>query len=248
MIVQKCCHDFDMISWLIGSPCKSVSSYGSLLYFNAENAPDGSAERCVDCKVKNCPYNARKIYFDNDEIGFDAVGNRGWPCDILVENPTEERLAKAIKDGPYGKCVFRCDNNVVDNQVVDMSFENGATATLTMTGFTAKNFREYKIFCTKGEIVADQGKNLITVTPFGGKSTVYDINKLAADLSGHGGGDNRMLDEMFSALELGGETASSVKTSVRTHMMAFAAEKSRKSGGEKINIDDIYSENMGGMR
>ena len=251
MIVQKCCHDFDMISWLMGSPCKSVSSYGSLLYFNKENAPAGSAERCVECKVSDCPYNAHKIYFDNGEIGFDAAGNRFWPCDILVENPTREKLENAISKGPYGKCVFRCDNNVVDNQVANMSFENGAVATLTMTGFSAKNFREYKIFCTKGEITADQGKNIITVTRFGENPVEYDINKIAVDLSGHGGGDNRMLDEMFASLENGGEAASSIKTSVRTHLMAFAAEKSRLSGGKQIFIDDVYSENSeknGGKR
>lgn len=248
MIVQKCCHDFDMISWLVGAPCRSVSSYGSLLYFNEKNAPAKSAARCVDCAVDDCPYNARKIYFDNDEIGFDRVGNRGWPCDILAENPTKERLEKAIADGPYGKCVFRCDNNVVDNQVVNMCFEGGAVATLTMTGFSAKNFREYKIFGTKGEIAADQGKNVITVTPFGGTPVVYDINKTAADLSGHGGGDNRMLDEMFTALENGGEMVSSIKTSVHTHMLAFAAEKSRREGGKQIFIDDIYSEKNGGKR
>ncbi len=248
MIVQKCCHDFDAISWLMGSPCVSVSSYGSLLYFNEKNAPAGSAKRCVDCSVKDCPYNAYKIYFDNNEIGYDAAGNRGWPCDILAENPTREKLEKAIESGPYGKCVFHCDNNVVDNQVAEMNFENGAVATLTMTGFTSKNFREYKIFGTKGEIIADQGKNTVTVTRFGHEPYEYDINKIAVDLSGHGGGDNRMLDEMFAALENGGETASSVKTSVRTHLMAFAAEKSRLGGGKQIFIDDIYSENNGGKR
>ena len=121
-----------------------------------------------------------------------------------------------------------------------MLFEGGITASLTMTGFTAKNFREYKVFGTLGEIVADQESNTVTLTPFGEPSVVYDINRLADDLSGHGGGDNRMLDEMFEALERGGEVTSSIRTSVRTHMMAFAAEKSRLEGGRVVPVSEEY--------
>lgn len=243
MIVQKCCHDFDMIAWLLGRSCVSVSSYGSLFYFNEANAPAGSAARCCDCGAREgCPYDAHKIYFENRDIGFVGASNRAWPCDILAENPTAENLEEAIKAGPYGKCVFRCDNNVVDHQVTNMLFEGGVTASLTMTGFTSKNFRAYKVFGTLGDITADQERNTVTMTRFGEDSVVYDINKLADDLSGHGGGDNRMLDEMFSALENGGETVSSIRTSVRTHMMAFAAEKSRLEGGRVVFVNDVYGE------
>ncbi len=241
MIVQKCCHDFDMIAWLIGKPCISVSSYGALSYFTAENAPANSSDRCCSCRAReDCPYDAHKIYFDNRDIGFIGAGNTGWPCDILAENPTAEKLEEALRTGPYGKCVFRCDNTVVDHQVTNMLFEGGITASLTMTGFTAKNFREYKVFGTLGEIVADQESNTVTLTPFGEPSVVYDINRLADDLSGHGGGDNRMLDEMFEALERGGEVTSSIRTSVRTHMMAFAAEKSRLEGGRVVPVSEEY--------
>lgn len=241
MIVQKCCHDFDMISWLIGRSCVSVSSYGSLSYFNKKNAPTSSAERCCDCAVReSCPYDAHKIYFDNRDIGFLGANNHAWPCDIVAEAPTAESLEEALRTGPYGKCVFRCDNNVVDHQVTNMLFEGGVTASLTMTGFTAKNYREYKIFGTLGEIEANQKTNMVTLTRFGEEPVSYDILKLTDDLSGHGGGDNRMMDEMFSALEGGREISSSIRTSVRTHMMAFAAEKSRLKGGRVILLDDIY--------
>ncbi len=242
MIVQKCCHDFDMIAWLIGSSCKSVSSYGSLLYFNGENAPEGSGARCWNCPVKaSCPYDAYKIYFENRDIGFYGASNRAWPCDIVAENPTAESLDAALKKGPYGRCVFRCDNNVVDHQITNMLFENDVTASLTMTAFTAKNYREYVIFGTLGEIRANQDANTVTLTKFGEEPTVYDITKLASDLSGHGGGDNRMMDEMFDALENGGEITSSIRASVHMHMMAFAAEQSRLEGGRPVEVQEMYA-------
>lgn len=236
MILQKCCHDFDILSWLTDKRCLSVSSVGSLKYFRSENAPKGSTERCVDCPhVRTCPYSAIRIYFENDEIGFNN-GNRFWPCDILVENPTAETLMDAIRTGPYGRCVFRCDNNVVDHQIVNMNMEDDVTVSLTMTAFTAANSRWLKIMCTRGEIIADQAKNLVTVTPFGGKSTVYDITKMTDDLSGHGGGDNKMMTEMFDALDCHGDVSSSIEGSIAAHLTAFAAEESRLRGGEKTEI------------
>lgn len=239
MILQKCCHDFDILCWLLEKPCVSVSSMGSLKYFKPSNAPEGSVERCLDCRYReSCPYSAVKIYFENEEIGFRR-GNKGWPCDVLAEEPNEERLNRALREGPYGRCVFRCDNNVVDHQIVNMLMEGDVTVSLTMTAFTAHNCRQLKVMGTLGEIVADQRTNLITVTPFGGESVVYDINKLAEDLSGHGGGDNRMMTEMFDALEAHGGVSSSIEGAISSHLIAFAAEESRKRGGEKIVMSEF---------
>lgn len=241
MILQKCCHDFDILAWLLDKKCLSVSSMGSLSHFTESNAPAGSAARCVDCAVaEDCPYNAVAVYFDS-EVGFNR-GNRDWPCNILVANPTKETLMEALRTGPYGRCVYRCDNNVVDHQIVNMLMEDGVTVSLTMTGFTACNSRQLKVMGTRGEIVADQNKNLITVTPFGKESVVYDIAALAEDLSGHGGGDNRMMTEMFDALDCGGDVSSSIAGSIASHLAALAAEQSRLRGGAAVTIDDFERE------
>lgn len=239
MILQKCCHDFNILCWLLDKECVSVSSVGSLKYFNESHAPAGSAARCLDCQyVHTCPYSAVNIYLDNKEIGY-RHGNRDWPCNVLVKEPTEETLLEAMRTGPYGRCVYRCDNNVVDHQIVNMQMQDGVTVSLTMTGFTAYNYRELKVMGTLGEIVADQRLNLVTVTPFGGESTVYDITALADDLSGHGGGDNHMMTEMFDALDKGNTTGSSIDDAIASHLIAFAAEESRLHGGENIVMSEF---------
>lgn len=239
MILQKCCHDFNILCWLLDKECISVSSVGSLKHFTEKNAPEGSAARCLDCKyVHTCPYSAVNIYIDNKDVGY-RHGNRDWPCNILVKEPTEETLMEAIKTGPYGKCVYRCDNNVVDHQIVNMLMQDDVTVSLTMTAFTAYNYRELKVLGTLGQIVADQLRNTVTVTPFGGESTVYDINKLADDLSGHGGGDNHMLTEMFDALDKGEGTGSCIDDAIASHLIAFAAEESRLHGGENIIMSEF---------
>ncbi|MBR4761867.1 MAG: gfo/Idh/MocA family oxidoreductase, partial [Clostridia bacterium] len=134
--------------------------------------------------------------------------------------------------------------DVVDHQVVNMLFEDEVTVNFTMTGCTAYNTRHIKIMGTCGEIVGDQGKNTVVYTPFGEKEVVYDINKLATDLSGHGGGDNEMLTTFFSFLRDGGEEVSStIASSIQSHVMAFAAEESRLNGGKLINIDEFADRN-----
>lgn len=234
MILQKCCHDFDILNWLLDKKCLSVSSYGSLKYFKEENAPENSTKYCYNCPVqKDCPYDAYKIYITN-ENGI-ANGNTDWPVNIIVEKPTIENIKEALKTSPYGRCVFRCDNNVVDHQVVNLLYEDDIIVNFTMTGFTNAMARQIKIMGTKGEIIGDQDTNLVTVQPFGKEKIVYDINVLATDLSGHGGGDNQMMKEMFDVLENGGEIESSIEKSISSHLIAFAAEKSRLNGG--INID-----------
>lgn len=127
MELAKCCHDLDLISWFTDDDCESVTSYGSLDYFTAKNAPEGSADRCLDCKFADtCVYSAKKIYITDRA----EKGNLQRPCDIVVNDPTVEKLYRALKTSKYGKCVYKCDNNVVDHQVVNIKFKNNSTAHL----------------------------------------------------------------------------------------------------------------------
>ena len=234
MILAKCCHDLDYLIWLCGQKCKSVSSYGSLSYFKAECAPEGAALRCLDgCKAKaNCPYDAEKIYLTNKETGV-LHGNVDWPADVLSETPTAETIRLAIEKGPYGRCVFHCDNDVVDNQIVAMEMEDGTTVTLTMSAFTSIGGRTIKVMGTLGDITGDMHDNIIKITEFGKECEVIDLGREKKDFAGHGGGDQMLIEEFVSLLE-GGEinnTVTTLEVSVESHLVALAAEESRLEGG-----------------
>ncbi len=234
MILAKCCHDLDYLIWLCGQRCKSVSSYGSLSYFKAECAPEGAALRCLDgCKAKaNCPYDAEKIYLTNKETGV-LHGNVDWPADVLSETPTAETIRLAIEKGPYGRCVFHCDNDVVDNQIVAMEMEDGTTVTLTMSAFTSIGGRTIKVMGTLGDIQGDMHDNIIKITEFGKESEIIDLGREEKDFAGHGGGDQMLIEEFVSLLE-GGEvnnTVTTLEVSVESHLVALAAEESRLEGG-----------------
>lgn len=224
MILAKSCHDMDILLWLVEASCKKMSSFGSLGHFKKENAPKGAPERCLDgCPHRNeCPYYAPKTY----------ISWRGdWQADVLrkvVSNDTSnEALLSALKEGPYGRCVYHCDNDVVDHQVVGMEFENGVTAVFTMCAFTYEGGRSIKLMGTKGQIRCDMEKNEIEMTNFltGTKEVIY----LNANSDGHGGGDLGIMRDFVELVRHDGEKQglTSASKSVQSHIMAFAAEKSR---------------------
>ena len=243
MILQKCCHDMDLYLWLTGKTCKSVSSFGSTYLFKEECAPEGAALRCLDgCSAKeNCPFDAEKIYISHKKIGV-ANGYNSWPLDVLTLHPSVESITEAIKTGPYGRCVYHCDNNVVDHQVVNLEMTDGSNVHLTMSAFTATGSRYAKFMGTKGEIIADMSTNIIKLTRFGEDTVEIDVSKIANDFSGHGGGDNRMVSEFLDLIIYDKEPTSaitSVEHSVESHYCALAAEKSRLEGGQVIELNSL---------
>lgn len=239
MILAKCCHDLDYLVWLCGKKCERVSSYGSLMYFKESNAPEGAALRCTQgCKAKDdCPYDAEKIYLTNKDTGI-LCGNVEWPVDVLAENPTEEKVRHAIETGPYGRCVFHCDNDVVDHQIVNMQMEGGASLSLTMSAFTSIGGRTIKVMGTLGDLWGDMHENKIRIGVFGKEPQVIDLGNEEKDFAGHGGGD-RLLMEQFVDLMQGKKpdgTITTLETSVESHLVALAAEKSRLGDGTSIEI------------
>ena len=243
MILQKCCHDMDILTWLTGKTCRKVSSFGSTSYFKPEKAKEGTPQRCTDgCPYqKECPYDAEKIYLPNREHGVPEEITK-WFDLVLTLDPTEENIYEQLRKGPYGKCVFYSDNNVVDHQVVNMVMTDGTTINFTMCGFTHENARYTRIMGTEGEIVANMESNRIEIYRFGYEPEVIDITKLTSDFSGHGGGDLLMLKE-FIHYALGDEvrtnTITTLEQSMESHFIAWAAEISRLQDGVAVTLDEI---------
>ena len=235
MILQKCCHDMDILLWLTGRHCRRVSSFGGLSLFREDRAPQGRTARCLECAVADgCPYNAVRFYLDR----FRENGDR-WPQNVVAFEPTEEKLLEALRTGPYGRCVYRCDNDVVDHQVINLEMDDGSTVNFTMTAFTAHGGRILRAGGTMGEICGDMKQNIIKVMRYGQPDEVIDVRTLADDFSGHGGGDARLIGEFVDLVR--GEismsgTMTSIDRSVESHLVALAAEKSRRDGGRVIEL------------
>jgi len=252
MIMAKCCHDLDLISWMkSGVAPRSVSSFGNRMYFRSEKAPDGAGTRClIDCPIEDkCPYSARKHYIDHPGRWVFYA----WQCLEHLSEPSIEKKIEALKkpDNPYGRCVWRCDNNVVDHQSVVIEFEDGCTATHNMIGGTSRPMRSIHLVGTKGEIqgIFEESRFVIRgIDPRPGheySEQVVDLD-ITGDMTGafgeHGGGDLMLVEDFVKVLQ--GEkysiSSTRIEDSVYGHLLGFSAEESRIKHSI-VNITDKFN-------
>lgn len=238
MLLAKSCHDLDWIRYIVGKRCLRLSSFGSLFHFRKEHKPPTAGDRCTNCAYESkCPYSAKKIY-----LGFIERGVTGWPVSVLTPNPSKEEILSALETGPYGRCVYQCDNDVVDHQIVNMEFEGGITASFTMASFTRARQRETRIFGTQGEIFGDGLK--IHVHDFlSDKTEIYDTSTELSAHDAHGGGDYWFMHAYVSAILENNPSLilSGAEETLESHLMVFAAERARTES-RVVTMQEFYQE------
>ena len=230
MLLAKSCHDIDLLQWLMKKKCTKIQSFGSLKYFRRENAPADAPERCIDgCPhAETCPYNAVKLYLDDKNNMWFRTTSTG------KVDPTDADVEFTLRHTQYGKCVFKCDNDVVDHQVVNMEFDDKSTASFTMSCFNY-NGRKSNIMGTKGEMFLDFEGDEIRIFHFEGRwwETIHTNGRVDGTLvGGHGGGDPGIVNALYDYMT-GAKTAdevSEIGISCENTRLVFAAERSRLNG------------------
>lgn len=227
ILLAKTCHDFDLLYWYIGKECTGVSSYGSLNYFTKENQPKGAVSYCLNgCAVKkDCPFDAEKLYCSP----FAQTGADQYEVAMGKLNASKKEAREILKISPYGRCVFACDNNVNDHQVVNMQFEGGATATLTLSAFTKNCYRRIHIMGTQGDLHGTDITKTITVNLFGKPSKIFQAKPVA---TGHGGGDKGFCDtihQFMQGKEIDENLLTTIDVTARSHKIIYEAVRSSVS-------------------
>ena len=239
MLLQKSCHDMDILQWLIGKECRRVSSFGSLSHFCRANKPEGAPEFCIEgCPHgESCPYNAVKLYMDDKENAWFRTAS------THMHEPTDADVERAVRESNYGRCVYSCDNDVVDHQVVNLEFEGGITCGFTMCAF-GNGARSIRVMGTKGEIRGEFKDATVDLYEFETKThTEIRVADAAFDdsiVGGHGGGDNGIMHAFYELL-CGREDVSlcDIDVSCKNHMIAFAVERARAEG-RVVSLDEFY--------
>ena len=249
MVLAKCCDDIDLMMWMMSDTQPSmISSFGSKFQFKPENAPKEAGTKClVDCPlVDTCRYSAKRLYLDQPKRWAFYI----WDKLEGIENPTDEDRINLLKgDSNYGRCIYKCDNNVVDHQSVLVNFKNGATGTHNMVGGSAGPMRRIHIIGTKGEIYGDFEESKFTVAKIHPTKTdektveVVDLNvngDMVGAYGGHGGGDEKLAADFVEFLR-GGKPSlacTSIFDSVAGHLCVYLADKSREENGmpQKVNL------------
>jgi predicted dehydrogenase len=227
LLLTKCCHDIDWLVHLFGQLPERVSSFGSLSHFRASERPAGAADRCLDCQVEStCPYSAKRRY----EQALADPEDHFWPLGAVTPIATEESLLTALRDGPYGRCVYDCDNDVVDHQVVNLAFPDGATCSFTVSAFTPMENRRTRLQGTRGYLDGD-GRHVTLLDFLTGETEILDSEETAGSSAadGHGGGDEGLVDAFLAAVSTDDPAllSSDPAESLATHRVVWAAEQAR---------------------
>jgi len=234
MILAKSCHDMDILLYVLGKKPVRLSSFGSLTYFRPENAPKNAAERCLDgCPAEpTCPYSVQKNYLGGNRP--DWVKN----SDHLGADKSYEAKFAALKTGPFGRCVYKAGNDVVDHQTVHIEFEGGTTVSFLMHAFAAENCRTFRYGCTKGEIKGHGDRKELRVGYF--EDGREDVIKPGSLEGGHGGSDTSMMLQFVEALQSNdpSKILTGANASLDSHYLAFAAEESRLANGKVIEMSE----------
>ncbi len=250
MLLAKCCHDLDIMMWMMAdTKPKRISSFGGKFQFKPENAPKGAGTICMkDCPlVDTCVYSTKRLYIDHPDRWAFYV----WDALEGKENITlDDKIALMQSDSPYARCIYKCDNDVVDHQSVMVNFENGATGTHNMVGGSAEPRRSIHIIGTKGEIFGNFEESKFTVLKINPSPDAHneecDVEevdlRVTGDMvgayGGHGGGDERLAEDFVKYIR--GEAPSlactSIFDSVAGHLSVYRADKSRENDGQVQNI------------
>ena len=241
-IIAKSCHDLDLIQWFMDKKCTKVSSFGGLYHFRPEKAPKGAVAHCVDCPEEvraKCLYNSYNIY--PQRVLKQTEQNRivGGTARLFGRNIYE---VIAEKQDIISKCVYHAGNDAVDNQVVNMEFEDGSTAHFTMTAFSSNSYRNIKVHGTKGELWGKADENKVHLHIYGEQEKIIDVNELNRDgislKGGHGGGDHYLLKDFADYIceDKPSVTRTTIDVSIASHIIGFKAEESRLNGGKTVVI------------
>lgn len=219
IILAKSCHDLDILKWMVNKPSRRIQAFGDLKWFRKENAPAGSTARCGDgCTVEaECPYSAQKLYYRNRQ--------RTYVFDMPDDKSKHgEHILEKLKTTNYGRCVYKMENDQPDHYICNIQFEGNITAAFSMEAFTSYEGRRTRVMGSMGDIVGDMSS--FTLTDFRtGKKTEWK-----QDTDGHGGGDWRLVADWIQAVDQQNPAllTSTIDASIESHLMGFAAEKSRK--------------------
>lgn len=238
IVLTKCSHDLDIISWLMDEDRPAfVSSFGSLEYFTAKNAPPEAADRCVVCPLQDtCRYSATRFYVHEEP---------GWPYDVITPVPDSATARRrAIETGPYGRCVWKSDNDVCDNQAVTIQFESGIHASFGLYGLTADNTRTINVLLDSAELVGDLHRGKLSILEYTGRKDDVRPRPITLPVveDHHGGGDLALLRALHEHLTTGANTEvmTSLRSSIASHVLAFLADESRVKGGSPLPVPAIF--------
>jgi predicted dehydrogenase len=160
-----------------------------------------------------------------------ALDYREWPISTISEDTSPQARRRALESGLYGRCVYRCDNDVVDHQTVNMELESGASAVLIMHGHSHREGRTMRYDGSRATLLGQFYLGDSEIQIHHHLTGKVEIIRPEVGRAGHGGGDEGVMRAFVRTLREGkSEPLTSARASLESHLLAFAAEQARVEG------------------
>jgi predicted dehydrogenase len=182
LLVHKASHHFDLMNWWLAADPVEVSGSGGLQIYGKNGTFRGT-----NCRT--CPHKSEcRFYYDmtKDKKRMDLYAK----C---------EDVDGYYRDG----CVFREDINIFDTMSAVVKYSNGTTMNYALNAFTPYEGYRVAFNGEKGRLDVQsferqpwpvENEHEIYITKSFGKRTQVPVAKA---VGGHGGGDDRMRDQIF---------------------------------------------------
>lgn len=206
LLLQKGCHDFDIINWVVKSNAKKIVATGSKDFFIGEKHNTLICQECIEKNTCSEAIIDKEINLEQIDSGKLDVFYNQW----------------------RNQCSFREEIDVLDNHQVVIEYENGVIVSYMENHYTPDDNREYIFIGTKGKLKLDDAAGKITVQLRTNSSDrkeeiVYDNSFLG---QWHGDGNKYILEDFVQAMKSGKQPAADTNVGYAALEIALTAHAS----------------------
>ncbi|OPX25224.1 MAG: hypothetical protein B1H04_00370 [Planctomycetales bacterium 4484_123] len=228
LLTHKCCHQLDLICWIIDDEPVEVSAWGGRGFYRPR--PDlNHGERCSECPIgRDCPH-----YFDMDK--WDGVRRR-----IYRDCEAEDGY---IRD----RCVFSDRHTINDHETLNIRFAGGALASFTQVAFAPEEYCYFNFTGTRGRLEMQSREPQLRMGQLGGKMEDVSLRpepvegQLPADdyvEHGHGGADVCLIADILGLPGSHPLQRAHPKEARRAVLIADLANRSIAAGGRPVRAEE----------
>ncbi|MAF34283.1 hypothetical protein CMO91_00385 [Candidatus Woesearchaeota archaeon] len=240
--LSKSVHDFGILEFLAGDSAIGAISRALPPRFHSgaaywEDVPDRCIEedgkRCGYGERGSCPFDAVEYYTGPNAMV--SVAQAAQMCDA----PSQADLLKVIQEGPYGRCIWHCDNDVVDAYEAEVLWAGGLRARFRLdANYPCAPTRKLEVRFPEGKLEGDLRMNKLEMdTGTSRQSLSGRIGDVEGAQGTHGGADALLIKDFLRSVR--GEEAelvTSIHRVLGAHTLALVANVSQATNGAYLPL------------
>ncbi len=163
---------------------------------------------------------------------------RKWPTSTITDTLSSAGIMEALETGPYGRCVYRSDNDQPDHLEATIRFESGIGAAFRMHGQSSEEGRSIRMDGSDGTLYARFGRiNELSIHRHGERRP--QVKKFRSPGIGHSTADRAMIATWVRILR-DDRAPEPPSLATASHLLALAIHESSQTG-QTVNMAGRWS-------